>query len=343
MEVKTEDRSRATGRVEGPEIVHALPVLVIYAHSSCNCRCIMCDIWKTTENRTFSLRDLRHQLDSIRRLGVRHVAFSGGEPLMNSELPLIASHLRKEGIQLTLLSTGLLLGKYAVEVVENFDEVIVSLDGPQPVHNQIRRVKMAFSLLEAGVCALRRQRDEIRITARCTVQKANHHCLWETARAAKGLRLNGISFLAADLTSTAFNRALVWPEKRQEEIAVSISELPVLEEQVETLARDAGSEFGAGFVVESPEKLRRIADHFRAHLGLLTPVSPLCNAPWVSAVVEADGTVRPCFFHRPIGNLREASLEAVVNGAEARSFRAQLDIRNDAVCRNCVCSLNYRG
>lgn len=343
MEVETEDRSLATGRVEGPEILRALPVLVIHAHSSCNCRCIMCDIWKTAENRTFGLRDLQRQLDSIRRLGVRQVAFSGGEPLMNSELPLVAGLLRKEGIQLTLLSTGLLLGKYAMEVAKNFDEVIVSLDGPQQVHDQIRRVKGAFRLLEAGVCAVRRERHEIRITARCTVQKANHCCLWETARTAKGLLLNGISFLAADLTSTAFNRALVWPAWRQEEIAVSISELPILEEQVETLVRDAGREFGAGFVVESPEKLRRIADHFRAHLGLLTPVSPLCNAPWVSAVVEADGTVRPCFFHRPIGNLQDGNLEMVVNGAEARSFRAQLDIRNDAVCRNCVCSLNYRG
>ncbi|MEO5998836.1 MAG: SPASM domain-containing protein [Chitinophagaceae bacterium] len=27
-----------------------------------------------------------------------------------------------------------------------------------------------------------------------------------------------------------------------------------------------------------------------------------CNAPWVSTVIEADGTVTPCFFHEAIRN-----------------------------------------
>ena len=62
------------------------------------------------------------------------------------------------------------------------------------------------------------------------------------------------------------------------------------------------SNAGSGFVLENPDKLRRIVHHFRAHLGLAEPVAPRCNAPWVSAVIESDGTVRPCFFHEPIGN-----------------------------------------
>ena len=302
----------------------------------------MCDIWKTHENKMFGVHDLERQLDSIRRLGVHQIAFSGGEPLMNPELPQVARCLRKEGIKLTLLSTGLLLNKYAADVAESFDEVIVSLDGPAQVHDQIRRARAAFELLQSGICALRRVRHGIRITARSTVQKANHHCLWDTVHAAKLLRLDGISFLAVDLTSTAFNRALVWPVSRQEEIGVSLSELAILEYQVEALIRDAEREFGVGFVAESPEKLRRIVGHFRAHLGLQPPESPLCNAPWVSAVVEADGTVRPCFFHPSIGNLQNTTLEAVINGSQARNFRAELDISRNTVCRNCVCSLNYR-
>jgi MoaA/NifB/PqqE/SkfB family radical SAM enzyme len=154
--------------------------------------------------------------------------------------------------------------------------------------------------------------------------------------------LNGISFLAADLTSSAFNRPLIWPTSRQAEIGLSLSELGVLEDQIETLIRDSEEEFGAGFVAESPEKLRRIARHFRVHLGLESGESPVCNAPWTSAVIEADGEVRPCFFHPSIGNLRSASLEAILNGAKGLNFRRSLDITANAICRNCVCSLNYR-
>src|SRR5271166_1128523 len=118
-----------------------LPVLVVHAHSSCNCRCVMCDIWKTRGGKAFQARDLEPHVASIRRLGVRWVVFSGGEPLLNPELPLLCAMLREEKIRLTLLTTGLLLGKKADEVAASFDDVIVSLDGPPAIHDAIRRVE----------------------------------------------------------------------------------------------------------------------------------------------------------------------------------------------------------
>jgi MoaA/NifB/PqqE/SkfB family radical SAM enzyme len=130
---------------------------------------------------------------------------------------------------------------------------------------------------------------------------------------------------------------------RQSEIGLSRSEITILENEIEKLISDGASEFGAGFIAESPAKLRKIAHHFRCHLGLAQPMSPMCNAPWASAVLETDGTVRPCFFHRPIGNARGGALEEVLNGPQARVFRENLEIATNPVCRNCVCSLNYHG
>jgi MoaA/NifB/PqqE/SkfB family radical SAM enzyme len=261
---------------------------------------------------------------------------------MNPELPRLCAMLREENIRLTLLTTGLLLQKNADEVAASFDDVIVSLDGPPKVHDAIRRVEGAFALVRVGVCALRERRSDFRITARTVVQKANHASLRETARAARQLKLDAISFLAADLTSTAFNRPLVWPEARQEEVGLSKTELNVLESEIELLIQEASREWEAGFISETPEKLRRIARHFSIQLGLSKSESPVCNAPWVSAVVETDGTVRPCFFHRPIGNLREQSLESIINSKSAQDFRDELDIPSNPICNRCVCSLHYR-
>ena len=319
-----------------------LPVLVIHAHSSCNCRCVMCDIWKTKDSRALHAADLESHLESIRRLGVRWVVLSGGEPLLNSEWPRLCSTLRQERIRLTLLTTGLLLAKNASQVTELFDDVIVSLDGPERIHDGIRRVDKAFMLLQRGVDSIKLQRPSLSITARTTVQKANHAYLRETLAAAKHLNLNGISFLAADLTSEAFNRPLGWSANRQSEVALSLEEVAVLEDEIESLIAENPTDIDSGYVAESPEKLRRIVTHFRAHLGLGRTESPRCNAPWTSAVVETDGTVRPCFFHPPIGNIHRSSLEEVINGHEALSFRSRLDIPNNAICERCVCSLNYR-
>jgi MoaA/NifB/PqqE/SkfB family radical SAM enzyme len=327
---------------QDPHRLQSVPILVLHAHSSCNCRCVMCDIWKNRDNRVFGLRDLERQLDAIRRLRVHWVVFSGGEPLMNAELTEMCAVLRTQGIRLTLLTTGILLKKQAVTVSDCFDEIVVSLDGPREIHDAIRRVDRAYQLLAEGIHAVRSNCSTMRITARTTVQKANHAHLCATVRAADSLGLNQISFLAADLTSTAFNRELVWPESRQSEIALSLGEIAVLENEIESLIQRIGPEFAPGFLAESPEKLRRIGRHFRAHLGLEGPESPKCNAPWVSAVIETDGTVRPCFFHRSIGNLRDTELDDVLNSPEARSFRKNLDIPTNSTCRNCVCSLNYR-
>jgi len=31
-------------------VISALPVVILMPHSACNCRCVMCDIWKDNKN-----------------------------------------------------------------------------------------------------------------------------------------------------------------------------------------------------------------------------------------------------------------------------------------------------
>jgi len=49
---------------------------------------------------------------------------------------------------------------------------------------------------------------------------------------------------------------------------------------MEAFIRAHANDIAAGFVAESPEKLRRIVRYFRSHLGQFAPVAPRCNAPW---------------------------------------------------------------
>jgi MoaA/NifB/PqqE/SkfB family radical SAM enzyme len=227
-------------------------------------------------------------------------------------------------------------------VANLFDDIIVSLDGPPEIHDAIRRVSGAYNLIRKGVVAVRLHNPCIPITCRTTVQKANHRYLRQTVDAARALGLDSISFLAADLTSEAFNRALVWPGERQSEIGLNLQEVKALEDEIEELILQYEAGIDHKFIVEPAAKLRKIARRFREHLGQLTPHAPTCNAPWVSAVIEVDGSVRPCFFHRAIGNINSATLDEVINGEAAQEFRESLDMDNDATCRRCVCSLNYR-
>jgi len=234
-----------------------------------------------------------------------------------------------------LLSSGLLLRRHAARIAEMVDEVIVSLDGPPALHNRIRNVERAWELMGEGITAIRALRPGFPIAGRCTVQRLNCGHLVETMFAARDLKLDSISFLAADTHSDAFDHRL--PVSNG--IAPGTSDLASLESQIEGVIETGQC---SSFVAESPEKLRRILAHFRVALGLCPPVAPVCNAPWCSAVVETDGTVRPCFFHQPIGRIGEGEdLATVINSEGGKTFRATLDVASNPICQRCVCSLNY--
>ena len=319
--------------------VHTVPIVVISPHNQCDCRCVMCDIWRIRDAKEFSVADLERQMASFRELSVRWVVFTGGEPQKNSHLPILAGMLREEGIRVTLLTAGLLLDAQAEVIAANVDDVIVSLDGPPALHNRIRRVPKAFERLAVGVQELRRTRPGIPVHARCTVQKLNHGSLRTTAIAARDIGLNSISFLAADVSSSAFNGQSLSLLKREEQVGLNAIEVDELEQEIGLLIQEHADDLASGFISESPSKLGRIVRHFRAHLGQLKPVAPRCNAPWVSAVIDAEGDVRPCFFHRPLGNTRDGTFHEVMNGTQALQFRRNLDIANDPICQRCVCSL----
>ena len=316
-----------------------LPVLILSPHARCNCRCTMCDIWQATDESCLNARQLERLLPDIEKLAVQWVLLSGGEPLMHPELFEICKPLRARGIRITMLSTGLLLARHAESICNYVNDVIVSLDGPPELHDKIRRVGGAFASLQNGIGAIHAIRPSFSVSARCTVQRINHASLVETAEWGYGLGLRSLSFLAADVTSEAFNRATLWPTFKQDRIALSEDQIEVLADQfVQIESRWSGT----GFVLENREKLQRIVRHFRAHIGLAKPEAPRCNAPWVSAVIEADGTIRPCFFHRPIGSISQSSLLQVLNGSLGLAFRNSLEIAANPTCQNCVCSLNWK-
>ncbi len=324
--------------------VTSLPIVMLAPHSRCNCRCLMCDIWRVTTKEEISVDDLTRWLPEWRALGVERVVLTGGEALMHSDIWGLCAALRSAGIGITVLSTGLLLKARAAELVGYADDVVVSLDGPREVHDLIRNIPRAFDKLAEGVRAVKEEDAAVRVSARCTVQRANFLHLRDTVRAARDIGLDGVSFLAADVSTDAFNRPGGWTPERAAEVALSAEELPLLEKELVALGRECSQDFARGFIAERPDKLhRRLHDYFSALTGQGDFPAVTCNAPWVSTVIETDGTIKPCFFQPPLGNIHEAgSLEAVLNAPEAIAWRRGLDVRRDEICRRCVCSLALR-
>ncbi|MDB5006923.1 MAG: radical additional 4Fe4S-binding protein [Mucilaginibacter sp.] len=321
-------------------VIAALPVVILMPHSACNCRCVMCDIWKDNKNlKQLTEQDISGLLTSLKKFGTRQVAMSGGEALLNVNFFRLCEILKKEKIKITLLTTGLSVKRNARQLLLWVDEIIVSLDGDEPLHDAIRNVPGAFDKLREGVQYIKSINPVYRITARTVIHRLNFRNWEAIIKEAKTMGIDQVSFLPADVSSHAFNRQQAWTEPKQHEILIGEKELPELQAVIHRILSNEAN-FTSGFIAESPEKIQQIYQYYAAFYGLTPFPFKKCNAPWVSTVIEADGSVRPCFFHEPIGNIHDSSLASILNNSEAINFRKGLNMNTNAICVKCVCSLN---
>jgi MoaA/NifB/PqqE/SkfB family radical SAM enzyme len=320
----------------------ALPILIFYPTARCTSRCVSCDWWKADGVGDLKLDEIRALADELPALRTRLVTFSGGEPTLRRDVYDIAALFRARGMRLHLLTSGVFLQRDAAAVVDHFEQVTISLDAPTDIgYQQIRGVDW-LSVIERGVSKVKALSPRTPVRARSTLHRHNFRELRALIDKARAMGLDGISFLAADVTAEAFGRTPPANGHASSpapgELLLSREEVEEFGQVVEEVIASHASDFASRFIAESPERLRRLPRYYAAQRGMGAFPAVHCNAPWASAVIEANGAVRPCFFHRAVGNVRERSLRDIM-AQEMVAFRRQLDVAEDATCRRCVCSL----
>ncbi len=312
----------------------SLPLLTLYLTERCNSRCVSCDYWRHGK-RDMSLEALERTLPDLAALGTQVILVSGGEPLLHPQWAEMASLLRANGLRLQLLTAGLALAKHARRVGELFESAIVSLDGScRQTYLAIRGLD-AFEVVCEGIRAA--VREGVPVGLRVTVQRNNYRELNQLVSLARELGASSISFLAADVGNQhAFGRQA---DEATADIALRAADLPAFADSLALLVREHAHLFSSGFIQESPAKLRRLYDYFRAVCGLGGFPAVRCNAPEFSAVLESDGSVRPCFFiSGPPSSSSSTGFEQTLNAPAMQSLRADIRAQRRTECARCVCS-----
>src|SRR3954470_17888847 len=224
-----------------------LPLVIFYPTGRCNSRCVSCDWWKQTGADDLTLAEIEGLADALPALGTRMVVFSGGEPLLRPEVFDAARLFRARGMRLHLLTSGVLLERFAERVAGQFSRVIISLDAATaPLYERIRGVD-ALATVGRGVARLRRVAPALPVSARATIHQANFRELPRLIDYAKMLGLDGISFLPADVSSLGFGRSTV-PEAGG--LTLNPEEIGELEAVVERTIAVYATDFDSGFVAE---------------------------------------------------------------------------------------------
>jgi len=121
-------------------------VKTIYLHltKQCNLSCICCyfDAGEPLPSE-LSLTEFGTLFKDIVLLKPQKLVFTGGEPLLRSDIFYIAHLFRRidneRRTRLCLMSNGTLIDEpSALNIAQHFDEVRISVDGPEAVNDQVR-------------------------------------------------------------------------------------------------------------------------------------------------------------------------------------------------------------
>ncbi len=268
--------------------------LILFVTSKCNARCKMCFNWRALDGPSSS-PDL--ELDEIRRLSrsvpdLIQLTLSGGEPFLRDDLVQIveAFHNNTGVSQVTLPTNGVLTERIseAVEtILDRFPRLAVNLDlsvdGVGPEHDDIRgRPGTYEKVIETYLAAaeIRKRRPALRLGMSAVLSSFNRDRILDTLDE----MANKFSFDRHEVMlargSTRDPAATAVPIEVYEKAHRWIKEHD---------RAGSGSPFGRlnyQLALMMREKLARTVREKRMVLP--------CLAGSKLAVVEADGTARPC-------------------------------------------------
>lgn len=337
--------------------LHTLPIAILYLTDGCNSRCAMCDIWRNPR-RNMAWHIVEQIAENARASGLRWAVLSGGEAMQHPEWAKIAARLRAEGVRVFLLTNGLLVKRQIDDVIAHVDELIISLDaGTAATYEAIRGVD-GFDLVLEGIRLA--SAGGVRVTTRTTVQAANFRELSRLIDAAKRAGAASISFLTIDVSNPvafgerginlmdyAADPSLMFDTSVREAThvtpvgALSSENIVELNALLDEMEIDHADDYASGLIAESPAKLRRMIGYFNGVIGdaVFPPVA--CNAPHLSAVIEVDGSLRPCYFLPKMGRLQgKGRFMDAFNAPEAVALRRAYRNGERAECGRCVCPLH---
>ncbi|MDI6854217.1 MAG: radical SAM protein [Deltaproteobacteria bacterium] len=222
---------------------------------------------------------------------------TGGEPLLHPELPAILEQMKKRHFAVYLLSNGTLITKPWAERLAalGVDGVQISLEGPAPIHEDIRgpgsfaaALAGAENLLAAGV----------RVTFNTTLSRLNAAAFLELVPLSKSLGVQELGF--ARLVPSGRGEALLDQMLSAEDFAAFCRQIYALE--VKDL--DVGSGDPLANQMDAAAASDSAEDDTFPWGGCAAGVTGLTLLP--------DGTVLPCRrLPVPLGNVRQDRLREI--------------------------------
>lgn len=328
---------------------HLPEVISVVVTDRCNMHCRECHYANSASpgyqlNRSGVIDPLlyRKLIDEIP--GDPIISLTGGEPLLHPDLVDLVSYAKGKGRMCALVTNAWLLAKYAPALCEaGLDILTVSLDGPQPIHNEIRGNRSYERLLE-GVAAVLRQPKRPQVIISMAISDVNFDKIVPTYEVAVGLGVDGFNvnhlwMQTNEMVERQNAERSLFPTGRVEwEVRPERIDVNSLADGLETIRR---RNWGSNFLLSELPYLDRdeIVQWYRYPESQVKYSTVRCG--WIRFRVWPDGKVKPC-RELEVGDISQQQVMEIWNGRAYRNFRQALATHGMLpICTRC-CQIVHR-
>ena len=184
-------------------------------------------------------------IEEFPKLPVKKVMFTGGEPFLRKDLLDLVSRCAEQGIIVDITSNLSLLSDARIAQMKRIGvaELTTSLDGPQPVHDEIRCADGNFEHVTHMIAKLKK--NQIKVDVVCVAQNKNADFISRTIESAHRAG-------AASITVSGFNA-----RGRVDGMISDIGLTKDQEERVVTQIQVSRQRFGDSFPIRTVSLINR--------------------------------------------------------------------------------------
>ncbi len=177
--------------------------------NNCNLRCRMCGQWsengyiKNDSAKVSSQMDLscwKKLVDEISQHKIRFILIRGGEPFLFKGIIELLDYISQKGIFLSIDTNGTIIDKFANDLVRIGNmHITFSVDGPQEVHDSVRKVEGSFNKIKDNIALLnnleKTSSKKISKSICFTISKYNYKSLDKMPGVARSMGINSINIV----------------------------------------------------------------------------------------------------------------------------------------------------
>lgn len=262
----------------------------------CNLKCVHCYMPLKPEQQPVTTPEILDVLDQLKDMGTLDVSFTGGEPMLNPDLPRLLQRARENDFSIGLLTNAALLTDELLAVFKEVNMALIqislySMDAR--VHDRITCVNGSWEKTKRSIERL--IENNIRVQVNCPIMKENlasFHDVLEWAEK-KRIKVNNDFLIMARTDFSTDN------------LKHRIDDLEKVSEAIE-------------HIIKYDNNYRAMIESPAVEMPPRKPENAICGVGTNMMCLAANGDYYPCSGYKMIlGNCREQSVRAVWETSQA--------------------------